>query len=297
MNHAMLTQVRKRFHKVNIEISSICNLKCSFCPEVLRSKKVMDPVLFDTILTQVAPLTEQVALHLMGEPLVHGKLGELLEICARHQTPVFLVSNATLLNEAKSELLLNPIVRQVNFSLHSFHDNFPGKDPSEYLERIFNFTENAFERRPDLYINFRLWNLSAPDANRESNHLITRKIEERFGVTLPSEVDVRSQKGHRLKNRLYVHYDTEFTWPDLSLPVISEKGTCYGLRSHFGILVDGTVVPCCLDKEGVIPLGNIREQPLESILESDKARAILKGFLERKLIDPLCQRCDYVTRF
>ena len=293
----MLTQVRKRFHKVNIEISNICNLQCSFCPEVIRSKKIMDPGLFDTILTQVAPLTEQVALHLMGEPLVHGKLGELIESCARHQTPVFLDSNGTLLNESRGELILHPIVRQVNFSLHSFHDNHPGKDPTEYLERIFSFTEAAFERRPDLYINYRLWNLAAPDASRESNLLITRKIEERFGVTLPAEVDVRSQKGHRLKNRLSMHYDTEFTWPDLSLPVISGKGTCYGLRSHFGILVDGTVVPCCLDKEGAIPLGNIREEPLESILESDKARAILKGFLERKLVDPLCQRCDYVTRF
>jgi radical SAM protein with 4Fe4S-binding SPASM domain len=257
----------------------------------------MDVGLFDTILTQVAPLTEQVALHLMGEPLVHGKLSELLEVCAKNQTPVFLVTNGTLLTEAKAQLLLHPILRQVNFSLHSFHDNFPGQDPTSYLERIFAYVEEAFERRPDLYLNFRLWNLSAPDASRDSNQMISELIEHRFGTPLPTEVDVRSQKGYRLKNRLYIHYDTEFVWPDLSLPVIGTMGTCYGLRSHIGILADGTVVPCCLDKEGSIPLGNIQEAPLETILNSEKAQTLLRGFLDRKLLNPLCQRCDYVTRF
>jgi radical SAM protein with 4Fe4S-binding SPASM domain len=98
-------------------------------------------------------------------------------------------------------------------------------------------------------------------------------------------------------NRLYLHYDTEFIWPDPALPVLGERGTCQGLRNHIGILADGTVVPCCLDKEGRIPLGRIPDQSLSEILESPKAQTILQGFLNRKLIDPLCQRCNYVTRF
>ncbi len=289
--------MRKRFFKVNVEISTICNLKCGFCPQIERSKKIMDVGLFGTIIRQIAPLTEQVALHLMGEPLVHGKLAELLAICATHELPVFFVTNGTLLNETRSELLLHPILRQVNFSLHSFHDNFPDRDPSDYLEKIFAYVERALIERPELYLNFRLWNLSAPDANRESNSLISKKIEERFGVSLPGTLDVRRQKSVRLKGRLYVHYDTEFVWPDLSLPVIGEQGTCKGLRNHFGILADGTVVPCCLDKEGDIPLGNVQEQAIETILASEKATTIRNGFLNRRLIEPLCQRCDYVTRF
>ena len=287
----------KRFDKVNIEISNICNLQCSFCPEVIRSKKTMTLELFEKAIRQAAPLVNQAAFHLMGEPLVHGKLGAMLDLCQQHSLPVFLVTNGTLLTEEKAALLLHPALRQVNFSLHSFHDNFPGKDPTEYLDRIFRYAVRALQERPDLYLNFRLWNLKAPDASRSSNQDFLSRIESFFEVKIPDALDVRKQKSRKLKERLYLHFDTEFTWPDPALPFLGESGTCYGLRSHFGILADGTVVPCCLDKEGRIPLGSLEDSDLETILSSEKARTILNGFLNRKLVDPLCQRCPYVRRF
>ena len=293
----MKTGPRKRFQKVNVEISNICNLQCSFCPEVVRDKKIMDLSLFEKVVEQVAPLTEQIALHLMGEPLLHPKLPEFLDLCTKHQTPVFFTSNGSLLTDKRASLLLHPTIRQVNFSLHSFPDNYPEKDPGEYMEKIFRFTEDAFEKRPDLYINYRLWNLQDTKMSTPQNNQMHAMIEERFKVKIEPSVDVRVQKSKKLLNRLYLHFDTEFTWPALDLPLIGTKGTCYGLDSHFGILAEGTVVPCCLDKEGKIPLGDANTTPILEILESEKAKAILKGFKERKLIDPLCQRCNYVTRF
>jgi radical SAM protein with 4Fe4S-binding SPASM domain len=107
----------------------------------------------------------------------------------------------------------------------------------------------------------------------------------------------RIQKALKIKNRLYLHFDSEFTWPDLSLPFLGREGTCYGLDSHFGILVDGTVVPCCLDKEGVISLGNLKEAELEEILQGPRALQLREGFRRRQLLEPLCQRCNYVQRF
>ena len=126
----------RRFNKVNIEISNICNLQCSFCPPVEREKKMMSLETFQSVISQVAPLTDQVTLHLMGDPLVHPKLAEFLGICSEYQVPVFFVSNGVLMNDLKAELLLNPIIRQVNFSLHSFHDNYGDKDPTIYLNKI-----------------------------------------------------------------------------------------------------------------------------------------------------------------
>lgn len=287
----------KRFHKVNLEISNICNLQCSFCPEVIRAKKLMDVELFEEIIEQVAPLTEQVCFHLMGEPLLHPKLGEMLDICARHDAKVFFVSNGVLLTDKRAELLLHPALRQVNFSLHSFLDNHPGKDPAEYLARIFAYTDRALAERPDLYLNFRLWNLQDPIGRKEENQQIRRAIEERYQVSLIADPDVRVLKSQRLRGRLYVHYDTEFTWPSLDLPAIGSQGTCYGLRNHFGILADGTVVPCCLDKEGRIPLGHVSDAPIAEILDSERAVRMLQGFLAGELREELCQRCDYVTRF
>jgi len=219
--------------------------------------------------------------------------------------PVNLVSNGVLLTDRRAELLLHPIVRQVNFSLHSFNDNYPERDSCEYLNRIFAFVEKSFERRPDLYINFRLWNLPTVDTIenpvQKKNRLMFQEVERRFAVSmsekLDSSFDVRLQKSYRVKNRLYLHFDTEFIWPSLTLPVIGVRGTCKGLSTHFGVLAEGTVVPCCLDKEAAIPLGNAWDMPIEEILSSARAQAIFRGFRERQLVEDLCQRCQYISRF
>jgi radical SAM protein with 4Fe4S-binding SPASM domain len=287
----------KKFTKVNIEISNICNLQCSFCPEVIRTKKMMDLSLFKDIIQQVAPLTEQVCFHLMGDPLVHPQLKEFVEVCAEHKVPIFLVSNGVLLKESIAELLLHPAFRQVNFSLHSFFDNYPERDPELYLQKIFNFTEQAFANRPDLYINYRLWNLNDPRGTATDNTEMLRRIMLHFNLKISEDLDIRKKKSLHLKNRLYMHYDTEFIWPSLDLPVLGNTGRCHGLSSHFGILVDGTVVPCCLDKEGNIPLGKIQENTLEAILNSERALKIRTGFQQKKLTESLCQRCQYIERF
>lgn len=253
--------------------------------------------LFKKILPQVAPLTEQVCLHLMGEPLLHPKFSQFIEACEEFQVPIFLVSNGVLLKEAHHELLLKSIFRQINFSLHSFFDNFPQKDPSLYLENIFKFTKQAFIERPELYINYRLWNLNSTKGASSDNHLILKHISDTFQIEIPTTTDVRKNKSFHIKNRLYLHYDTEFIWPSLDGPLLHTTGSCYGLRNHFGILADGTVVPCCLDKEGKIPLGHLESESLENILNSKKALQILKGFQNNQLIDPLCQKCQYIERF
>jgi len=233
----------------------------------------------------------------MGDPLVHPELETFLDICARKQVRVFFVSNGVLLRDKSVSLLLHPALRQVNFSLHSFQDNFGDADPTTYLERIFRYTEAAFESRPDLYINYRLWDLSHVSGTLTKQISFLERIEERFQVSLNRSPDVRVKKGQVVKNRLYLHFDTQFVWPDLSLPILGQSGHCYGLSSHFGILVDGTVVPCCLDKEGVIPLGNILHSPITEILHSPRAEAIIRGFRDGKLVEDLCRRCQYIERF
>jgi len=296
MNHGP-----KRFLKVNIEISNICNLQCSFCPEVEREKRLMSEELFTRVIRQVAPLTEEVTFHLMGDPLVHPRLDRLLEICAEDHVRVFLVTNGVLLREKQAELLLHPAIRQVNFSLHSFFDNFGDtRDPGPYLERIFSFTEAAFERRPDLYINYRLWNLEDTRGTGAKNREMLARVHARFGgeSPIPSAArDVRRGKSLRLKNRLYLHFDTEFVWPSLALPELGTRGTCKGLTTHFGVLACGTVVPCCLDKEAKIPLGNIGTEEITEILSSPRAQELVTGFRRGELVEELCRKCQYIERF
>lgn len=250
---------------------------------------------FKKVISEVSQVTRIVTFHLMGEPLVHPELKEFLDLCEKEALQVFLVTNGVLIKEPN--LLLHRAIRQVSFSLHSFTDNFPGKDPESYLNRIFDFTELAFKERPTLFINYRLWNVNSKKGTDKQSEWFFEAIEKRFQVTIPRDWNYRFKKNLVLKNYLSLHFDTEFTWPEMHLPVIGDSGTCYGLRSHFGVLIDGTVVPCCLDKEGAIPIGNLTQRPLKEILSSPRAQAMVEGFRNRKLKEELCKRCQYIERF
>jgi radical SAM protein with 4Fe4S-binding SPASM domain len=185
----------------------------------------------------------------------------------------------------------------VNFSLQSFFDNFPKADPEAYLSKIFQLTQRALKEKPELYVNFRLWNLEAGAAKDEINEMLLQRIEKEFAVSINRNVDARRIKSKKLTGRLYLHYDTRFRWPDPQDPILREQGSCWGTRSHIAIHADGTVVPCCLDKEARIPLGNLQQQSLSEVLNGPRYKAMKKGFESGKLVEDLCRRCTYAERF
>ena len=288
----------ERLKRIYVEISNICNLKCSFCPEVERPAKEIGLAAFQETIDKIKPHTEEVYLHLMGEPLGHTQFGNLLGICDEKGMPVKITTNGTLLNPTNMQLLLKPIVKQVNISLHSFPDNFPGRSVSGYMGKIFKFLELVTEQRPDLYINLRLWDLDQDQAGRPENEDLRLAIEQAFNVDLAKiKPDVRRRKGVVVSGRISVHFDSRFIWPALKEPLLAKKGRCQGLKSHIGIHADGTVVPCCLDKEAVLALGNIHQKSLSEILQSERAVAMREGFARGDLVEDLCRRCQFVERF
>lgn len=288
----------QRFKRIYIEISNICNLQCDFCPEVERGKKVMTPETFRQVMTQAAPLTDEVSLHLMGEPLGHPDLGPIVDICAEFNVPVNITSNGVLLLGVKRDILFRPIVRQVNFSVHSFEANFGAKDVEPYLKRLFSFTREALTTRPDLYINYRLWDLHDASTLTEKNVAIRDLLEQEYDFKFADlKVDIRRKKGYKITGRLYVSFDSRFAWPSLKADDRGDKGFCHGLTHHIGIHADGTVVPCCLDKEADIPLGNILSGSLVDIVDSPRAEAMRAGFAAGRLVEDLCKRCGFIERF
>ncbi len=288
--------IPKRFKKVYIEISNVCNLQCTFCPEVGREKMFMEEGMFRKVVTAVAPLTEEVCFHLMGEPLLHPGFDGYVGVCEKMGVRVNLTTNGILLKEERVKALLNSAVKQINFSLQSFESNFPDKDNSDYLRKIFEFTERALVERPDLYINYRLWNFGA-EGTRVSNELMIEKIKKRLRADFNEAVNIRWKKNVKIKGRVYLHFDSRFEWPNPHHPIRTTQGFCHGLSSHIGILADGTVVPCCLDKEGVINLGNCGSQNIDDLIQSPRAQAIRDGFQNGILVEDLCQKCTFITRF
>lgn len=287
----------EKFKRVYIEISNICNLQCSFCPVVDRDKKIMGLELFEKTLKQVAPLTEQVCLHLMGEPLAHPEFEGIIKICEAERVKINLTTNGILLNRYADLLSTSSAFHQVNFSIHSFKDNFKDKSSMPYLTDILNFSKLAHDRHPEMYINYRLWNISEATTQNDSNKDILKNIAHFFEVNIKEDIDVGSIKSKRIWNRVYLHFDSRFEWPLPSMPLQSTKGFCHALSSHIGIHADGTVVPCCLDKEAHLSLGNCSSKPLYEILEDERATRMRHGFSQKILAEDLCQRCTYIKRF
>lgn len=289
----------KKFKKFYIEITSVCNLACTFCPQTKRQANFIKIDDFTKRLDQIKPHTDYIYFHLKGEPLLHPKIGELLDLSHERGFKVNITTNGTLLHKTREKLLTKPAIRQMNFSLHSFDGHEGSTDKEGYVGSVLSFVREAMEKT-NMIISLRLWNLdqdNATNAEKNRNREMLAAIEKEFDLDYRIEERVSPGQGLKIAERVYLNQDFEFQWPDLNAKEDDGKGFCHGLRNQAGILVDGTVVPCCLDGEGVINLGNINNTPFSDIIESERANNLVDGFSRREAVEELCRKCGYRQRF
>lgn len=278
--------MKKKFSKVYLEISNLCNLSCRFCPGTQRAGKRMTREEFSALLPKLRPWTDYLYFHLMGEPLCHPQLGEFLAMAADAGFRVILTSNGTLLQRQQELLLSSPALHKVNISLHAFEANDLLVSFEEYLNGCFAFGKAAEGK---VLTVFRLWN---EGGENEKNGQILSALKEYF-----PEPWTRERRGTRIGQRVYLESGEKFDWPDTSAADQGGEVFCHGLGDQIGVLCDGTVVPCCLDHEGDIALGNLFRQDLEEILDGPRALAMIQGFRNRKATEELCRKCGYARRF
>ena len=276
----------KRFNKVYLEISNLCNLRCAFCPGTKRVPHRMTEEEFSALLPKIRPFSDYLYFHLMGEPLCHPLLSRFLELAGQAGFKVILTTNGTLLPKMQNVLLSAPALHKVNISLHAFEANDLAVPFKEYLRGCFAFGKAAEGK---CIISYRLWNSGGADA---LNGQILDTMAQFFPRPWAEE-----RRGPRLGQKIYLEYGDKFDWPDLTAADNGERVFCYGLRDQIGVLCDGTVVPCCLDHEGDLALGNLHETTMDAILETDRAKAIYEGFQKGKAAEELCRKCGYATRF
>ena len=277
---------KNRFQKVYLEISNVCNLKCSFCPGTKRKTQIMQQEAFTSLLMKLRPWTDYLYFHLMGEPLCHPHLEAYLRLAGEQGFKVILTTNGTLLCKQQEVLLTSPGLHKLNISLHAFEANDLTVSFEPYLRDCFAFGKAAEGKK---LIVYRLWNQGG--ANERNNEILAT-MESFFPKPWITE-----RRGIRIGNRVYLEYGDKFDWPDLTAPEGTNHVFCYGLRDQSGILCDGTVVPCCLDHEGDLVLGNLLTQNMEEILDSPRAKAIYEGFSNREAAEELCRKCGYARRF
>ncbi|MCX7774027.1 MAG: SPASM domain-containing protein [Clostridia bacterium] len=289
----------KQFKRIYIEITNACNLQCDFCPQTRRKLEFMSLETFRHILAEIKGHTRFLFFHVKGEPLLHPELGQFLDLCDEMGAKVNITTNGTLIHKVGGMLLAKPALRQINFSLHSFDGNEGLQSKEAYIGNILAFTKEAIEKS-ELLIALRLWNLyenNTVNLGANKNRELLDSIERAYDLPYKIEEGILSERGIQIADRLYVNQDHLFQWPDMTQEQDNGAGFCYGLRSQAAILVDGTVVPCCLDGEGVISLGNIKTTSFAKIIESERARNLYLGFGKREAVEDLCKRCDFRKRF
>ena len=273
------------YSRVYVEITNICNMNCSFCHGHSRPLKRMTADEFSVILEKLNGHTNYIYYHLMGEPLTHPDLPLFLKMAGERGYKSVLTTNGTLLDKCGDSILESGL-HKVSLSVHSFED---GTEESflKYLKTLSDFAKKANDN--GVIVVFRLWNKGF-DGGR--NELIVEYLKNNIQGEWKN-----NSKGMRIREKMFLEWGDRFQWPDKNADVQGNEVFCYGLRDHFGILCDGTVVPCCLDSEGTINLGNVFNENMADILASERAKNMKYGFDCRRATEELCRKCGYAQRF
>ena len=277
--------MKKRFSKIYVEITNMCNLNCSFCSKDNINKKEMSVSEFKTVISKIKDYTDSIYLHVKGEPLLHSHLNEILDICNKNKINVLITTNGTLLERNKN-ILLGHHIKQINISLHS-ENNI-----KDYYKKVFNTCDELSKK---ITIIYRIWTLKSLKIDDISTSVVDKIIN--YYKLSPTIVEkIKSDKNIKIKNNIYIDKDYEFTWPKITTKK-SDYGTCLGTKSHIAILSNGNITPCCLDSSGIITFGNIFKDSIQDILDSKLFKKINNGFKERIIVHDLCKSCTYRDRF
>lgn len=270
-----------RYKKVYIEITNCCNLKCSFCSPVKKPQKFMSIEEFDQILKKVSKVTNVIYLHVKGEPLLHPNLIEFLHLAEQYHLQVNITTNGTLFTKIVDKLNDCNALHKINFSLHCEQNN------PKYEEEIFKSVEKLSN---DVIVIYRLWTLKNNELDEKSTKTVA-KLKEYYNLSTETVEKLKTDKNIKISSTIYVDKDNEFDWPEITTN--KSCGYCHALKTQIAILVDGTVVPCCLDSNGIIELGNIFNDSLEIIQTRKRYQKLKQSFRDRKPSEELCKSCTF----
>lgn len=274
----------QKYRKIYIEITNKCNLNCSFCSKVTRPLKTMSLKEFEIILKKIKDYTDYIYLHVKGEPLLNPNIIEMISLANTYNLKVNLTTNGTIFNKYAKELGKCSNLNKINFSLHSENKK------ENYFEEIFNNIKYLSNKTTVIY---RLWTLNNNELDEKSTNIV-EKIKEYYKLSPEDVAKIKHENNIKISSTIYVDKDNEFEWPVINNH--KSCGYCYALKTHIAILVDGTVVPCCLDSDGIINLGNIFEEDLETIIKKDRYQILKKSFQDRNPKEELCKSCTFKER-
>ncbi len=282
-----------KLRKVYLEITNICNLDCEFCSKNSRKPEYMSEENFRTAVIKIKRVTNHIYLHVLGEPTLHPKLPDFLDFCGFEGVNVSLTTNASRINIIENSLINKPCLKQINYSLHSLSQYDDGHRTEQTINELCGL---VLRSRKDVYHHLRLWNIGDGSANGENARIISL-LGKFSGKTfeIDEENARKNGKNVRILPNVELCFDKRFIWPDEGGKELFTIGRCLGLSHDCAVLVDGTVVPCCLDSKGCIKLGNIFRDELSDILCGERAKTIKSNFSKRIVGEKLCRSCGFAA--
>ncbi|CAA6822487.1 MAG: Radical SAM protein [uncultured Sulfurovum sp.] len=286
-----------KFYRIYLELTNVCGLRCSFCPTKELPNTTMDLEFFESIVAEAKAFTKEIACHVVGDPLTLPNLSKYLDIIHKHKLKAMLTTSGYFMKKHSFETLFHPAVKQINVSLNAFNKNDTSISFEQYMQPILKLCHEKIEQEKELFINLRMWNLDEAMSEEKFNRELFDILEEAFSVKLDLKtLNPKEKKSIRLDNKVLLHFDNYFEWPSLKNKNYGH-GTCQGLSSHIGILANGDVIPCCLDNEAVMKLGNVKEASLKEILHEKRATDMREGFKVGECSEEMCLKCSYKDRF
>lgn len=282
----MAKVMTNKIKRIYIEITNICNLTCSFCSTHHRENKMLSLDEFSSIIQDVKQYTKYIYLHVQGEPLTHPDFNKILYICDENEMQVQLVTNGTFLYKYL-DIYSHPSLRKISISLQSIE--YQSVNLEDYMHTLITFIDySATFKHPIVEVRF--WRNDQYDLPK------TKKCMDILNKKYTLSLTERNNH-YRIKENIYVDFDHMFSWPDLENMPLEKNGTCLGAKTQIAILSNGDVVPCCLDTDAHVLLGNIFKNDLNTILHDEPYKKLVKEFNDHNIENPFCLRCTYRLRF
>lgn len=270
--------------EVRIEISTICNHKCSFCPlnndGFCRRRTTMNNSLFIKLLDKLeyeAPYIKDLTISGMGEPTLDKNYIDKIETAKNRGYNTYLLSNGSNFKEEDVDYIVkNKILDNIRFSLHSLNKEHYKKitgndDLANVIQNIELFIEKKFLYNSNLKI------------------IITADIMEEYTEDVAELISTYEDRVDLLE--IWRPHNW-INWGNYRKG-IKKKITCgRPFSGPLQIQVDGTINMCCFDYNGSLLLGDFTRQTLEEIFNSDMYKSIVDFHSNKQGEDLVCSKCD-----
>lgn len=283
--------------KLHVEPTSLCNLRCIMCPQSLDAVKddtgFMDMDLYEDIIRQAKEAgVREINLFFRGESMLHRKIFEMIALAERAGIATNISTNATMLTEEYSSLLMDAGLSKLTVS-------FDAGVPQLYEKMRKGAKFNRTLRNVLMLLHEKV-------RRGSTKPYVVMQVIQLFDSNAPALPRVPEDFVRRFEGLPVDDWDTFYAhgWAGTmggegdafrAAPRGPNYHPCNWLWKSMAIYWDGAVPACCADFTGEQIIGDLKRNTLMDIWNGPAMRAIREAQVKGELGGySLCSGCDAV---